>query len=181
MSLREKRVDQMLPVIKGNLEGLKQAKEIVERLSDSAYTQVYTPYLQSSIGQHLRHIIDNYFTLIQGLENSHIDYNWRRRGALVEQSRQTALAELDELSNWLINLDEKDIEQKLSLVSEVCLAETKSDFAQSNLHRELIFVASHSIHHIAIISMNMRLQEIKVPEHYGLAPATATFLRQQDQ
>lgn len=170
----------MLPVIKGNLEGLKQAKEIVERLSDNAYTHVHKPYMQSSIGQHLRHIVDNYFAVIQGLEKNHIDYNWRRRGAQVEQSRITALAELEELTNWLVNLNENDIEQKLSLVSEVCLAETKSDFASSNLHRELIFVASHSIHHIAIISMNMRLQEIEVPEHYGLAPATATFLRQQD-
>jgi hypothetical protein len=136
--------------------------------------------MQSSIGQHLRHIIDNYFALIQGLEKGHIDYNWRRRGAQVEQSRMTALAELNELNNWLINLNEDDIEQKITLVSEVCLAETQSDFARSNLHRELIFVASHTIHHIAIISMNMRLQEIDVPEHYGLAPATATFLRQQD-
>ncbi|EAQ66433.1 hypothetical protein MED121_07110 [Marinomonas sp. MED121] len=170
----------MLPIIKGNLESLKQAKEVVERLSDAAYTHVHQPYMQSSIGQHLRHIIDNYFALIQGLEKGHIDYNWRRRGAPVEHSRNTALAEIDELYQWLINLNESDIEQKLSLVSEVCLAETQSDFATSNLHRELIFVASHSIHHIAIISMNMRLQDIEVPAHFGLAPATATFLRQQD-
>jgi len=169
----------MIPVIKGNLEGLKQAIEVVERLTDTAYTHVHKPYMQSSIGQHMRHIIDNYFALIQGLEKGHIDYNWRRRGAHVEQSRVTALAELNELDTWLINLNENDIEQKLTLVSEVCLAETQSDFARSNLHRELIFVASHCIHHIAIISMNMRLQEIDVPEHYGLAPATATFLRQQ--
>ncbi len=170
----------MISVIKGNLEGLKQAKEVVERLTDTAYTHIYTPYMQSSIGQHLRHIIDNYFALIQGLEKGHIDYNWRRRGALVEQSRMTALAEITELENWLTNLNEDDIEQRMTLVSEVCLAETQSDFATSNLHRELIFVASHCIHHIAIISMNMRLQEIEVPEHFGLAPATATFLRQQD-
>lgn len=170
----------MIPVIKGNLEGLKQAREVVERLTDTAYSHIHSPYMQSSIGQHLRHIIDNYFVLVQGFETGHIDYNWRRRGAPVEQSRVTALAELEELHNWLTNLDENDIERKLTLVSEVCLAETQSDFACSNLHRELIFVASHCIHHIAIISMGMRMQEIDVPEHFGLAPATATFLRQQD-
>lgn len=169
----------MLPVVKGNLETLAQAKDILNVISDTVYQHIPAPYAQSSIGQHFRHIIDNYLALQQGVEINHVDYNWRRRGAQVESCPQTARDELDAITNWLTQINEKTIEEKLTLVSEVCLEQTQSDFATSSLQRELIFVASHAIHHIAIISMCMKLQDVTVPNHIGLAPATASFLRQQ--
>ncbi len=53
-------------------------------MSDDTYQYISKPYVQSSIGQHIRHLIDNYLALQQGCEINHIDYNWRRRGAQVE-------------------------------------------------------------------------------------------------
>ena len=171
----------MKSVIRGNLETLSQAKDVINLIDNDVYCHVSTPYMQSSIGQHMRHLIDNYLALQQGCSVSHIDYNWRRRGAQVETSKVVALSELEQLICWLSELTEDSLTQNLTLLSEVCLKETQSDLATSTLHRELIFVASHSIHHLAIIGTCMRLQKIDVPSYVGLAPATASFIRQQNE
>ncbi|TBR37713.1 DinB family protein [Marinomonas agarivorans] len=168
-------------IIQGNLETLRQAKDVIHLMSNDIYCHTQAPHMQSSIGQHIRHLIDNYLALQQGTEIGHVDYNWRRRGAEVETNKDIALLELEQLINWLSRLSDTALTQNLTLLSEVCLSETQSDFATSTLHRELIFVASHSIHHLAIIGIGMRLQNLTVPDHVGLAPATASFLRQQTE
>lgn len=168
-------------IIQGNLETLTQAKDVIKLMDNDVYCHISKPYMQSSIGQHIRHLIDNYLALQQGTNAGHVDYNWRRRGAAVETNKEIALTELEQLTLWLTNLTDESLSQNLTLLSEVCLSETQSDFATSTLHRELIFVASHSIHHLAIIATSMRLQNLSVPDYVGLAPATASFIRQQTE
>ncbi len=170
----------MIPVIKGNIETIHQALSLLEAIDAKSYCYICTPYINSSIGQHIRHIIDNYLVIVNGFDQKHINYNIRRRGALVETCIETAKQELKEIQTWLYALEDSTLETPITIVSEVCLEEERSDHLVSSLHRELIFVASHCIHHMALIGVAVKLQNIETPKHFGLAPATATYVRQQE-
>ena len=170
----------MIPIIKGNIDAIEQAHTLLLKLTDEAYCHVCSPYVSSSIGQHMRHIIDNYLVIMDGQAQQHVNYNVRRRGAKVEHCRATALQELQAIQHWLCQLNAEQLDQRLTIVSEVCLQEEHSDYLSSSLHRELMFVASHCIHHMALIGVAVRLQNIPVAKYFGLAPATATYTRQQE-
>jgi len=170
----------MIPVVKGNIETINQALALLEALDNKAYCHISAPYINSSIGQHVRHIIDNYLVIVDGVSQKHINYNIRRRGAAVETCIETAKKELNDIQIWLHTIDSNALTTSLSIFSEVCLEQEQSDHLVSSLHRELIFVASHCIHHMALIGVAVKLQNIDTPKHFGLAPATATYVRQQE-
>ncbi|MFW6292999.1 MAG: hypothetical protein ACOC7V_11860 [Spirochaetota bacterium] len=42
--------------------------------------------------------------------------------------------------------------------------------ADSTVERELAMLASHTVHHYAIIALILRIQDVPVPEEFGVAP-----------
>lgn len=108
--------DTMPPtLIIGNVEGIDQALALLDLVSDDHYQHIAKPYVQSSIGAHLRHIIDMYFSVMSysqprgSMDEILIDYDARRRGALVEVCRQTAIQELQLIKSWLRQLSQSDL------------------------------------------------------------------------
>ena len=59
------------------------------------------------------------------------------------------------------------------------LEETESTVIPTTEIRELVFVGSHAVHHYALISIIAQLQGIETEENLGIAPATASFLREE--
>ena len=52
---------------------------------------------------------------------------------------------------------------------------------ESSLGRELVFVASHAVHHYALLAAHLRQLGLPVPEGFGLAPATVAHARRIEQ
>jgi uncharacterized damage-inducible protein DinB len=46
-------------------------------------------------------------------------------------------------------------------------------FAASTPDRELQFLASHTVHHFALVALLLRLAGVSVPDGFGVATATA--------
>ncbi len=42
----------------------------------------------------------------------------------------------------------------------------------STLERELAMLASHTVHHYAIVALLLRIKGVVVPETFGVAPST---------
>jgi hypothetical protein len=53
-----------------------------------------------------------------------------------------------------------------------------SVFSPSTIGRELQFLASHTVHHFAIMAMILRLQDIHPPADFGIAPSTLRFMKE---
>jgi len=169
--------------LRGNLEALEQGLALLCSLSDDQYVQVLTPNIQSSIGQHLRHVIDNYLSIVRALEgkteNTVIDYDFRRRGAEVETSRAVAIDELNGIVSFVNNLDLEVLGRNCTVSTEVMLSSCQPVKTASNIGRELIFAGSHAVHHFAIIGIIAKLLGVAIAEPFGIAPATASYLREQ--
>ncbi|HBC3995985.1 TPA: hypothetical protein KD875_002650 [Vibrio cholerae] len=161
--------------IHGCLETLEQGRDFLNTIGDDHYTYVAKPHVSSSIGQHFRHWLD-IFHALRSAPNT-VDYNQRRRGHPVESSREVALSEIDGLIAWLESEQNMTPTLDIDVVMEVSLSQTESCTFHSTLERELAFAALHANHHFAMAKVVTSLLNVQTPSDFGLAPATATFLR----
>lgn len=174
-------------VIRGNLEVVEQGLRLLSSLTGEQYASV-TPPIKSSIAEHVRHILDMYFAIIRR-DGDTIDYDARRRGHTVERDKEQAHRELSEVRDWLARFDlgmenlgrhcERYNNPRLNIKTEVALEDTASAIVPTTEMRELVFVGSHTVHHYALIKIITQLQGIETEENLGVAPATASFLREE--
>ncbi|MGO2496682.1 MAG: DinB family protein [Vibrio litoralis] len=164
------------PLVSANIEGIEQALQLLGQLDNAQYIYIATPYVQSSIGAHLRHINDMYFALMsypQGV----IDYDQRRRGALVETQLEVGIDELQAIKHWLLALNEQDLTTPVTIKSETSIYQQQICQMASSLERELLFVSSHTTHHFSVMRVNAEACQIKTNDIFSYAPATASYLR----
>ncbi|MBA6337700.1 hypothetical protein H4J57_10855 [Colwellia sp. BRX8-7] len=170
-------------MIISQLEIIEQGQLYLNTVSKKNYTQIVQPNFISSAGTHMRHIIDHYLAIMSGIENKLINYDLRMRGGQIELSPELAIAKLNEIANWIQGMSEDKLNQVITLATEVSVTNKNIQKLQTSVARELVFVGSHATHHYAMIAQitfaqKNALQATELPQDFGLAPATATFLRQ---
>ena len=168
-------------MLKSQLEIIEQAKLYLNGVSQEDYTTIISPNFISSAGSHVRHIIDHYLALISGLNDNVIDYDKRERGSKVEFSPTLALDKLNEIADWIKSLNNTQLNTLLTLKTEVSVTSQNVQTVRTSIARELIFAGSHAVHHYAIIAQISLAQTSASPQTFGLAPATATYLRENTQ
>lgn len=161
------------------LEIITQGKSYLQLVDKTQYNEVLKPHFMSSAGAHMRHIIDHFLAIISGFESGLIDYDKRQRGGQLETEPMSAIAAFDQITYWLEQLPDSLLNQPVSLSTEISVSDKKVHIIETTIARELIFVSSHAVHHYAMISQISRAQGLQLSEYFGIAPATATFLRQQ--
>lgn len=166
------------PVVDGNIQALAQLHGFVCSLTGEQYG-AETPLLtRSAIGAHCRHILDMYEALFQASDaGGVVDYDFRRRGAGIEHDQTLALANIERLQAWLECIPAGCLDNVITVRSEVDLTQQVSTLVESNIARELMFAASHCIHHLALMGMLAAAMGLRVESELGVAPATASFLR----
>jgi hypothetical protein len=165
----------MHKVILGSIEVLHELVTLIQTLDDEGYRRSPQPLFNSPIGSHVRHILDIYQAVMRA--EPIIDYDFRRRGGVVESQRAEALNELDEIESWLLALKEEQFSEIKVVKTEVCLSQQHSENFSSTLGREVYFASSHVTHHLALIVAIAKSFSIQVNGQMGIAPATSTFLR----
>jgi len=167
-------------MIASQLEILTQGRLYLESISESEYTAIVSPNFISSVGEHIRHIIDHYLALMSGLDTETVDYDVRRRGEKIESTPQVAIEAIDRISSWINNLSDTDLDKSITLSTEISITNKTVQTFRTSIARELVFAGSHAVHHYAMIAQIAFAQKTLVPEFFGIAPATATFIREQE-
>lgn len=126
-------------------------------------------------GPHLRHIVEHYETLLTGLSKGVVDYEARKRDADVETNPELARERCKRLIRQLQRLDAR-LQGKGDLTIDVVAAiglEGDDDCLQrSTIARELLFLASHTTHHYAIMKPALVALGLEVTADFGKAPGT---------
>lgn len=164
-------------MINSQINILAQAKSYLHAVTTEQYREVVTPLFISSAGQHIRHILDHYVSIMDAIHTGIVDYDKRTRGAPVETDIDVALTLLSEIEIFLLSLTPLQLQQKMRLSTEVSVDKKQVEVVDSSLIREIIFVGSHTIHHFAMIEQISKAQKLSTPAQFGIAPATATFMR----
>lgn len=158
---------------------VQQAIDYLVQCSDNHYTRIPRPHFAASPGMHMRHVLDHYQALMRGLASKHVDYNQRQRQSAVESQRTLSIQNWQQISHWLTQLCPDNLRTTITVTSEIALDAQQQGHATSTLARELIFVSSHAVHHFSLLAVMASQDKQRVPAHFGVAPATLTYQREQ--
>lgn len=165
-----------------NIALLKQLANFVETLSSHQFVQANTNLNSGSIAAHLRHIIEHYQTVI-GSERE-FDYDQRPRNQQLERCQSAAVLALTKLQTQLAklikhNASESQDEQPAILVKCATNTQAHSQPVISSIARELVFLHSHTTHHMAIIRLLALSDGVVVDSSFGKAASTKQYEQQQ--
>ena len=146
-----------------------QARALVATLDDDRFCA--SDPRRSSVGAHLRHVIDCYRCFLRGLGEGRIDYDGRQRDAGIECDRQVAADALANLEAGFGALP-VDLERPLEVRVDAAAWGSSLHWQQSTLGRELQFLVSHTVHHFALIALLLRAQGFEPDAEFGVAPST---------
>lgn len=155
-------------------EAIKQTLELIS-LAEAVYDQEPEVGV-SPIGKHVRHIVDHLWAFRKGVEDGFINYNLRHRNIELENKSSLAIDALAAFLSWLETSTFRD--EDVRVESEVAISQEVSVSLSSKYLRELVFLISHTYHHLAYANLIAKLMGVDTPAHIGVAPATATFLRE---
>ena len=159
----------------GTFSMAAQIFELLNLLDNQGYAASLDVFHGSSLGQHFRHILDFYKSIIKGNHLGHIDYSDRERSTQVEIDIAYAKNAIDHVIKAIKDLDE----QKPILVKADFSHHVKEDrpMVESSIGRELMFAYDHALHHLAMIMIGIRtsLPGIQINEALGVAPATLKY------
>ena len=166
----------MISLIRDNCDFLQQGIYLLERHSPDSYMKSDPGTFGSGVGPHMRHVLDHYASFISGVELGIINYDDRERNTLVERSLDACIQKARELLATLHGLA-IDGDAPVEVIASANTFGGKADLSESTLARELQFLASHTVHHYALIAIASRLQGIMPDKQFGIAPSTLKYLQ----
>ncbi|NKC01936.1 MAG: hypothetical protein GKR90_26020 [Pseudomonadales bacterium] len=137
-------------------------RDVVEQLSLEQYQVAQSP-LESSIGAHLRHILEFYQLFLCQQSGESINYDKRRRCREVEHCKASALGLMQLLEDRLGTIHQ---ERPISVVNE------HGYWLSTSTARELHFLSDHTTHHMAMIAVACRLANVPISKCFGVSTAT---------
>ncbi len=165
----------MIALIRANCEFLRQGIELLEKHQNSTYVNSNPSTFGSSIGAHMRHVLDHYGSFLKGVAGGVVDYDDRVRDTVVEKDVSAAIDRIKEISAELTELEQMaDLPVGVMVSASATDEEEKSN---SSFGRELQFLVSHTVHHYALIAIASRMQGIAPDSTFGVAPSTLKYLQ----
>lgn len=150
---------------------LEQARDLVLKLDSDTYV-ASGPVGSASVGAHLRHCLDAFESLFGGLARGAIDYDDRRRDARIEREPLAALARIDGLHARLQDEIANTADTPLRVRADEPELAPGEGFVASTLARELRSLASHTVHHFAVVALQLRVAGVAVRADFGVARST---------
>lgn len=170
-------LDHARRILAAAIEILAQGEDLLRSLSTENYTRRVPVVFNAAIGGHYRHCLDHFTNLLLALDADEVDYDRRQRDPRLETQPAFALALTAEMRRILERLTPDTLCMEVKARCEVSYAHGNSPVTRSTLARELVYCIAHAIHHYALISVMARLTDVKLPEHFGVAPSTVAHQR----
>lgn len=164
----------MIPLCVKNLE---QIEDLLGKIPQEAYTFRSQMLSNVSIGQHIRHLLEFYICVLQGIENRTVCYDNRKRVLLWETSKQEALLAAKKVIDSLKSLQYIE-NQHIEVEGNFSYEEKTTLKLASSLFRELAYCLEHSTHHQALIKVSLIEQRLNhlIGDEFGIASSTIRYL-----
>lgn len=170
--------ESLLHALVESLQPVKIVCEVLLQMPDHKGQQHFESL---NVGRHFRHVYDHFYAVFDGAKSGVVDYNYRRRDALVERDMVLSMEAVDAIVNQCWQLGEQSLPECIDVVSEVDCHQEKNYAFTSNVERELLYLINHSVHHLAYVKLLLKSEGINLPESIGLAPSTASYIRNENK
>lgn len=150
---------------------LKSTKKLLKKISDDTFIRPASSLSDISIGQHVRHILEFYFSIVNGIDNKIVNYDARKRSLEMETNKSHCIQKINEL----LEIFESEI-QPYEVTIKYNESEVEDNFSSmaSTSQRELMYCLDHSIHHQALIKVALKEFKLEyiIDKNFGLAYST---------
>ncbi len=156
-------------IIQSTLKTLQKSEALLNSLKDDDLCDASLAPYYSSIGSHIRHILDFYDCIFKLSSDNEIDLTARSRNKAIESKCTCAKNYLNDIIDKLSTTD-FDMNDEVYVVDDLGLGKTEIKYTLGAVFTQ---ANSHTIHHYAIISYI--LEGLKIPfndEDFGYNPTT---------
>jgi len=164
----------MSQLIQASCAILDQLSNAIGQLTETEFVRPSETLSGSSVGQHLRHTLEFFFCLEQGLDKGVINYDNRAHDKLIETDKDAALVAIDRIRQFVFNQ-----RQDKFLILEVGydLSNDENVSVKTNYFRELTYNIEHAVHHMAIMKIGIRevAPHTTVAADFGVAASTLRY------
>lgn len=167
-------------LVDDNRHFLRQLAAFIDGLDGERFRACSGPYGGNGIGRQVRHILEHVQSLLYGARGD-LDYDDRARDPGLEQDPDQALAELAVLDDRLAR-EIAPLPPEMP-IRVACVCDTPAGpqrtWTPSSLQRELMFLISHTVHHMALIAMLAEEAGVRTGDDFGVAPSTLRYWRSE--
>ena len=166
-----------MPVKPAINEILEQLSWLLTHVSNDEYSCPSGNLNSATIGQHVRHTLEFFKCLIDGVKLGEVNYDRRERDIFLESNTLEAKALIDELKTKIDGLSENiDLRLIQSYGESVEPVEV-----QSNVLRELVYNLEHAVHHMALIRIGLKevKPSLQLADSFGIANSTMRHKKSQ--
>lgn len=157
----------MIDAIEHNL---KAGIELLGAIDDGQYSDTSVEPYHSSIGGHMRHILDIFDCVFEGLDCGQVDLTARKRNQLVERSAHVGIAYFEKTLAQLEALKDTDFERVIEVSDDLGLGMVTAKYTVA---AALIQAHSHAMHHFASLGYIVTRLGIDLPhKDFGFNPTT---------
>ena len=149
-----------------------ELENVLLQIGDEQYYK-RSSQLNSTLGQHVRHTIELFQSLMNGYEEGVVNYDKRKRDLATETDKAAAIQALRDLSIRLYRPNKR-------ILLEAAFGQQNTEIKiESNFERELAYNLEHAVHHMALMRIGLNeLTDIVVPENFGVAASTLKYRKE---
>jgi len=157
-------------MINAIVHNLNRGVKLLNSIDDNQYSDMTIAPYYSSIGGHMRHILDIFDCIFDGLEVGEVNLAARKRNELAEQKTAFALDYFNRVMEKLETLKNVDLNQIVPVNDDLGLGVITQNYT---LGSALIQAHSHAIHHFASLGYLISQLGIELPDNdFGYNPTT---------
>jgi len=157
-------------MIEAITHNLNRGVKLLNAIDNQQYSNGSVAPYYSSIGIHMRHILDVFDCIFSGLETKKVDLAARKRNEIVETNVLSGLAYFEEIITKIENLKDHNLNIVVEVQDDLGLGVVTANYT---LASALIQAHSHAIHHFASIGYIISQLGINLPDaDFGYNPTT---------
>ena len=152
------------------VKNLQRGVNLLNSISNDQYSNCTVAPYYSSIGCHMRHVLDVFSCVFDGYETNTAFLNKRKRNVIVEQETNLGIDYFNKIIDQLNKIDERDLHNVISVTDDLGLGVKTVDYSLAAI---LMQAHSHAIHHFASIGYIVYQLGIELPDSdFGYNPTT---------
>ena len=157
-------------MIEAILKNLYRGIQLLDCISDEEYSNTTIAPYYSSIGGHMRHILDVFDCIFDGLDSGSINLINRKRNTLAENYTNYGISYFDSTIKKMKLLENTDFNRIIEVTDDLGLGVVSANYTVSGI---LIQAHSHAIHHFASVGYVISQLGIELPDDdFGFNPTT---------
>ncbi len=156
-----------------SLASLRTLDSLIAQLSEPEYAQPLKVLSGSSIGKHVRHLLEFYDCLFGGMAAGKINYDTRQRNLRLETDKEFARITIQTVREQI-----QAITDDVLLQLQVCTEpDNRMVSVPTTLYRELVYNIEHCTHHLALIriAVETSFADVVLSEQFGVAYSTIHY------